>query len=187
MILKPACLAHHKPSMAVMHFGFLLSTAQRCSFTTLTLTAQRRASAQRCSSPLSQLSTTLTASHRCAPLLPPITGRADQSAVRLAQELAIRCGTPRHCHFFNNLNLDRVLHRHSYVADCHHQFYKCMYLGTNRVLVADVCWLFNKLFRTTFAWANSNYDGINALWLKIHDYLNLSLCALMMRPVPLSK
>jgi len=86
MILMPACLADLKPSMAVMHFGFLLSAAQRCSFTTLTLNAQRRASAQRFSSPLSPLFTTLTASHRCAPTLPPITGAADQSAVRLAPE-----------------------------------------------------------------------------------------------------
>jgi len=70
-------------AMAVMHFGFLLSAAQRCSFTSLTLTAQRRASTQRCSSPLFTL---LTASHRCAPPLSPITGRADQSAVRLALE-----------------------------------------------------------------------------------------------------
>jgi len=50
------------------------------------LTAQRRASAQRCSSPLSPHFTTLTASHRCAPPLPLITGRPDKSAVRLAPE-----------------------------------------------------------------------------------------------------
>jgi len=58
--------------MCAVHFGFLLSAAQRCSCTTLTLTAQRSASAQRCSL---QLFKTLTASHRCTPPLPPITGR----------------------------------------------------------------------------------------------------------------
>ena len=43
-------------------------------------------SGQRCTSPLSPLFTTLVASHRCAPPLPPITGRPDKSAVRLAPE-----------------------------------------------------------------------------------------------------
>jgi len=59
----------------------------------LTLTAQRRASAQRCSSPLPPLFMTLTASHRCAPPLPPITGRANQSAVRLAEMSTDRNGS----------------------------------------------------------------------------------------------
>jgi len=75
------------------------ASRQRCSFTTLTLslTAQRRASAQRCSSPLSPLFTTLTASHRCAPPFPPITGRADERAARLAPEASNACGAARHC------------------------------------------------------------------------------------------
>jgi len=72
------------PLYIYVHFGFLLSAAlqftpisepalfrnhvhcasrQRCSFITLTLAAQRRASAQRCSSPLKPLFTTFTASH----------------------------------------------------------------------------------------------------------------------------
>jgi len=88
--------------MCSVHFGFLLSAAlqctpisepalnpqlcalwQRCSFTTLT--AQRHASTQRCSSPLFL---TTTVSHRCAPLLSQITVRpdVDESAVRLAPE-----------------------------------------------------------------------------------------------------
>jgi len=36
--------------------------------------------------PYSPLFTTLTASHCCAPQLPPISGQANQSAVRLAPE-----------------------------------------------------------------------------------------------------
>jgi len=94
MIHMPACLAHLRPWYIYVHFGFLLSAAQRCSFTTLTLTDQQRALVQRCSLPVFR---TLTASHRCTPPLPPITGRADESAVRLAQKLAIWCRTARHC------------------------------------------------------------------------------------------
>ena len=89
-----ACLAHLKPSMAVMHLCALCTLALwsalhkdvPCFFTTLTLTAQRRASVQRCSSLLSPLFSTFIASHRCAPPLPPIRGRPDESAARLAPE-----------------------------------------------------------------------------------------------------
>jgi len=95
MILMPGCLAHLKPSMAIIHLHALCtlgfcSALHSCLHLQvslhLTLSAQGRASAQRYSSPLSPLFTTLTAWHRCAPLLPPITGRSDKSAVRLAPE-----------------------------------------------------------------------------------------------------
>jgi len=67
-------------------FGFLLSAA--FLFAPISEpTSHSHCSTTRFSAKiLSPLFTTLTASHRCAPPLPPMTGRPDKSAVQLAPE-----------------------------------------------------------------------------------------------------
>jgi len=84
-----------------VHFGFLLSAALQC--TPISEPALFRIDVHRGKDAPPQLSLfndtlqrkdalplflTTNVSHRCAPLLPPITVRPDESAVRLAPEVS---------------------------------------------------------------------------------------------------
>jgi len=93
----PACLAHLKPSMAIIHLCALCLSAQRC-IKMLFHHAHSHCSTTRFSAKV--LFTTFTALHSCAPLLPPITGSPDESAVRLAPEPSHTVQCCRCCFFF---------------------------------------------------------------------------------------
>jgi len=71
-----------------------------------------------------------------------------------SREIALKCSFPQwfNKYFFNNLNLDRVFNRHSYAKDFQRKFHNYLYILDKQgfhCCMADVCWLFHKLYAFT--------------------------------------